>query len=61
MWSHIGGTKLPPINWLITLHFFHINGMFFPLHCLTAGSTLTFVSESKSLAPEQKENGHPIY
>ena len=43
-WNHIHDTKLPAINWLITLHFFHVNGAFFPLHCLTVGSTLTFVS-----------------
>ena len=45
MWNHIHMSELPPVNWLITLHFFHVNGMTLPLHCLTRGSSMTFVSE----------------
>ena len=45
MWNHVHMSELPPLNWLITLHFFHVNGMTLPLHCLTRGSAMTFVSD----------------
>ena len=46
-WNWITYSSFPlPIHYFMTLHFFHVNGVYHIMTCLLSGSRVTFVSNS---------------
>ena len=46
-WNWLNYNSVPlPIHYFMTLHFFHVNGVFHVITCLLTGSRVTFVSQA---------------